>query len=421
MAVLEAADPYRIVSQALQFEPGSLIIHDQHIKLAPDSKIVLIAVGKAASPMARAAKNSFPLELKQVIVARPEPDQSVLPVDWRVFQAGHPLPNEASLAAGKQVQSALSDLHPGDLIVLLLSGGGSALLELPKAGISLEDLRMVNMDLLRSGAPIEEINLVRKSLSRLKAGGLARMASPANVLTLILSDVVGDDLSVVASGPTASEQVDACDAVSILERYGLWERYHYHFQETLTASLCIPVLNKTPTNILLADNRTVQQAAAEAANRLGFLVEVLEEPLSGEARIAGEALAHQLCELAGKHAGKNVCLVQGGETTVIVKGDGRGGRNQEFAVSAAQVIETQEQIAIMSFATDGVDGPTDAAGAVVNSEFVRRARSRGYEIQAHLMHNNVYPLLDRMGALVRTGPTWTNLNDLAVGFGYSNC
>jgi hydroxypyruvate reductase len=418
--VMEAANPERIVREALYFEPEVLSVHNQRIDLAPKGKIILIAAGKAASPMVRAVKLAILRDFDCVIVSRPDSDHSLLPDRWQVFQAGHPLPNEASLAAGEAVKNALQNLRFEDLVILLLSGGGSALLELAKKHITIEDLRAVNTDLLRSGAPIEEINIVRKSMSQIKAGGLARLAAPARVLSLILSDVVGDDLGVIASGPTSLENVDTSHAVAILEHYDLWNRYPHHFQKALLEPHKDRTETRPPINILLANNYTVQRAAAEKATRLGFMVKVLEKPLYGEARIAGAVFARELSEFAGKPPGENAALIQGGETTVTVKGDGRGGRNQEFVVAAAQEIDHQDHLAIMSFATDGVDGPTDAAGAIVNSGFIRLAQSKGFEIQDHLEQNNVYPLLDRMGALVRTGPTRTNLNDVAVGFKYLN-
>jgi hydroxypyruvate reductase len=418
--VLEAADPYQLVSKALHYDQPQLTVHGRNIKFHSQAELVLLAVGKASTPMARAAAKTLRLDFKEIIVVRPEADRAVLPAGWTVFQAGHPLPTDQSLAAGRAVRSALGDLHAGDLIILLLSGGGSALLEVPKPDIELQDLRKVNEDLLRSGAPIDEINVVRKSMSLIKGGGLARMSAPASVVSLILSDVVGDDLGMVASGPTVIERSDASRAREILQSYGLWERYPERIQAGIMSEINAQDAAVPPVNILLANNQTVTNAAARKAAQLGFVVEVLSEPLSGEARTAGDRFARRLRSLAAARPHDDLCLIQGGETTVTVRGAGLGGRNQEFAVAAAQALGNEGQNVILSFATDGVDGPTDAAGAIVDSQFAHRAKSLGLDPQSYLDANDVFTLLDRLGALIRTGPTQTNLNDIALGFSYSS-
>lgn len=417
--VLEAADPYRLVKSAFQAGKLQSTIHNRDIKFPPDGEMILLAVGKASTPMLLAAAEEIDQDIKEVIIARPESDRAALPSNWQIFQAGHPLPNERSLAAGRAVRKALRGLRADDLVILLLSGGGSALLELPKPDIELKGLKEVNKDLLRSGAPIEEINIVRKSMSLIKGGGLARMAAPASILCLILSDVVGDDLGMVASGPTVLERADASRARETLQRYGLWARYPERTQAAILADRDAVGPVKPPVNILLANNRTVTTAAAREAARMGFDVEVLPEPLSGEARIAGAEFARRLMDIASAQPHDNLCLVQGGETTVTVAGTGQGGRNQEFAASAAQSVGNSSRLVVLSFATDGVDGPTDAAGAIVDSGFRRLAEKLGLDPRSYLDNNDVYPFLDRMGALIRTGPTQTNLNDIAVGFSYS--
>lgn len=378
------------------------------------ARVLLLAIGKAAVPMARAAADNLKIKPSAVIVVRPESDRSTLPAGWLTFQAGHPLPTDQSLAAGQAIETALGRLAAGDRVIVLLSGGGSALLELPKTGIHLDDLRTVNRDLLRSGASIHEINVVRKSMSLIKAGGLARMAAPAPVIALILSDVVGDDLSVVASGPTVPAVPDPVEARRILRAYGLWQHYPERFRQALVTDTEIRTSLHMPLNLLLASNRSVQKAAAALARELGFVVEIVEEPLVGEAREAGRAFAQRL--LAARP--QCFCLIQGGETTVTVRGEGKGGRNQEFAVAAGRILEREGYAAIASFATDGIDGPTDAAGAIVSSDFLNHTQSLGEDPGDYLENNDVYPLLDRMGALIRTGPTQTNLNDIALGFRY---
>jgi len=219
---------------------------------------------------------------------------------------------------------------------------------------------------------------------------------------------------VIASGPTVPQVLDTADARHILQKYDLWPCYPERFRHALLASAGERTTLREPDNILLANNQTVQMAAAEQARKLGFVVKIVDKPLAGEARIAGKSFAQRL----RAEDAESCCYIQGGETTVTVRGEGTGGRNQEFAVAAGQFLESGDCSAIFSFATDGIDGPTDAAGAIVDSEFVRRTQSLGLDPERHLKNNNVYPLLNRIGALIHTGPTRTNLNDVAVGLKY---
>lgn len=417
---LEAADPQRILINSIAHKPDALYVRDKRIELIPGGKIVLISVGKAAAPMARATVQILKTKPDNVIVVRPDHDQSLLPAGWQVFQAGHPLPTAVSLAAGEAVQTIVQNLDERDLLVVLLSGGGSALLELPKPGIGLKDLLQVNEDLLRSGARIEQINVVRKSISMIKGGGLARLAAPARVLTFILSDVVSDDLSVIASGPTTPEMPYHAEAQLILMEHQLWERYPARLQMAMLSRRKDPGLLHEPINILLANNQTVTRATAREAERLGFEVELQSAPLIGEAHKAGAAFAQRLRDKAAEMPLRSYCLIQGGETTVVVHGKGKGGRNQEFALAAALKLTFEDPIALLSLATDGVDGPTDAAGAIVSAQTIKKARTIGLDPGPHLTQNNAYPFLDRLGALVRTGPTQTNLNDIAIGLGYAH-
>lgn len=416
---LESADPERILEQALSLDRDRLYIHNNLIGTIPVGKLVLLSIGKAAAPMARATSRLLPLMPENVIIVRPDYDQSEIPAGWRAFQAGHPLPTSGSLAAGQAVQAAIHTLGERDLVIVLLSGGGSALLELPRPGLDLEDLRRVNQDLLRSGAPIEEINVVRKSMSSIKGGGLARMASPAQTLTLILSDVVGDDLSVIASGPTVLESDHPERAREILKGHGLWKDYPQHLRRALLTHRADPAPMRPPQNVLLANNHTVTHAVAGLAAELGFSVELNDKPLTGEARRAGMEFARHLVALRDEEPDRSHCLIQGGETSVTVRGEGKGGRNQEFALAAALELSAHDRAALLSLATDGVDGPTDAAGALVSPDTLGRARSLGLDPVHHLDHNDAYPLLHRVGALIRTGPTMTNLNDIAIGLIYA--
>lgn len=412
---LDAADPERIIRGALSQGSGELLVGDQPIALMPDGKLLLLSVGKAASLMALTAVQILAEQPEGVIVIRPEYDQRELPSDWQVFQSGHPLPTSGSLAAGAAIQSVLQPLDQRDLVILLLSGGGSALLEVPKPGIELQDLLTVNQDLLRSGAPIEKMNVVRKCMSMIKSGGLAYMAAPARTLTLILSDVVGDDLGVIASGPTVPEVLEPREARRILQDHQLWSHYPARLQAALLARRKHSVGTVAPTNCLIANNATVRQAVAEEAARQGFHVELEAAPLSGEARSAGVDFAEKLVGIGAQKSDVDSCLIRGGETTVIVRGSGKGGRNQELALAAATSLPEDDRHVIISLATDGIDGPTDSAGAVVTGETVRKAYRLGFDPARSLDENDAYPLLEQVGALIKTGPTGTNLNDIAVG------
>lgn len=334
-----------------------------------------------------------------------------------VILTGHPLPDEGSLAAGKAAASMLDSTGPDDVLLALVSGGGSAMFELLPPGIGVEDLRKMNELLLRSGAPIEAINTVRRSLSLVKAGGLARLAAPARTVALILSDVVGDRLSAVASGPTILRRADPAAARRILEGVGLWPRTPEAVKRALAAAGSRepekrPAIPR-PINLLAANNRQVVEAVARQAAAMGFSVAIVSRRMHGEARsIAGPFVRRLL------RARPPACLLLGGETTVTVRNGGHGGRNQELALAAALLLEGVPGLAVMTLATDGIDGPTDAAGAVVTGETVPRARALGLDAHQALARHDSYPLLGAVGALLRTGPTGTNLGDLVVGLAY---
>lgn len=412
-AALQAADPGRRVRQFLRLRPGGLAAGDRLLPLPDDAACYLVALGKASPAMARAAADLLGSRLTAGVAAVPRGVPLDLPPTIEAIPAGHPLPDEGSLAAGKAVSRLLSHTRRQDLAVVLVSGGGSAMLELPRPGVELADLRAVNDLLLRSGAPIHEINLVRQALSQIKAGGLERLAAPARVLGLILSDVVGDRLSAVASGPTVLRYARPQRARAVLEAYGLWSRVPPAVQRALSGEQKPLPPARRPVNLLIGSNREVVRAVAAEARRLGFEARVLTTRMQGEARLVGERFATRLLR-----AQPPACLLMGGETTVTVRGGGKGGRNQELALTAALHLEGAAGVAVMSLATDGVDGPTDAAGAVVTGETVPRARALGLDPEAALADNDAYPLLEAVGALLRTGPTGTNLNDVVIGLRY---
>jgi hydroxypyruvate reductase len=336
-----------------------------------------------------------------------------LPPRIETFAGGHPLPNDQSLAAGERLAGLLSDVGEDDVVLVLISGGGSAMLEHPAPGVTLTDLQTVNLGLLRSGLPISEINVVRGALSRLKIGGLARMAAPARIAALVISDVPGDDLAAVASGPTVLAPDPRRRARAIIERAGLWSSVGDAVHSALSAPRPGRRVLTQPVTLLVASNRGAVRAAASTARTLGFEVDRMDRPLRGEARRVGGRLARRLLRER-----RGSCLVAGGETTVTFKTAGRGGRNQEMCLQAALLLEEEPRVAFMAFATDGIDGPTEAAGAVVTGSTTAEIRHRGVDPKASLEAHDSFTALEAAGALIRTGPTGTNVADLVIGLKY---
>jgi hydroxypyruvate reductase len=310
-----------------------------------------------------------------------------------------------------------------DLVITVISGGGSALVDLPAENIDLAQLRELTDGLLRSGATINEMNAVRKHLSLVKGGGLARIASPARVVSLILSDVVGNPLDVIASGPTVPDTTTFRDAWRVLERYGLADSVPRPIANRLRAGMRgevpetpkegDPIFDRVQ-NVVVASNDLAAEAATARARELGFNSLLLSTFVEGEAREVGKLFAAIARELAafGRPCPRPACIVAGGETTVTVRGGGKGGRNQELALSAAIKIAGVDDVMIVAAATDGSDGPTDAAGAIADGSTVARATDAGLDPADYLARNDSYSFFERLGDLIKTGPTNTNVNDL---------
>lgn len=426
-AALRAVDPYPAVGRYLRRLGNTLRIADCVWNLDEVARITLIAVGKAAVPMAQAAVDGVgDATLTGIVVTKDGyAAQHTLPETVRVVEAGHPVPNAAGLAAAEAVAGALAATTARDRVLLLLSGGASALLPAPVDGVALADLQAVTENLLRAGAAIGEINAVRKHLSRLSGGQLARLAQPAPAVALILSDVVGDPLDVIASGPTAPDPTTYATAQAILARYGLTMQTPPAVLAYLEAGASGRIA-ETPkpgdpafanvTNTIVGSNRLAALAAVAEAERLGYNALLLTTFMEGEAREVAKvtaALAKGI-RAHGDPVKPPACVVWGGETTVTVRGQGKGGRNQELALAAALALEDLSDVALLALATDGTDGPTDAAGAIVDGDTPERARAAGWDPGAALADNNAYPLLAAIGALLRPGPTGTNVNDLTV-------
>ncbi len=388
-------------------------------------RLAVLAVGKAARAMAAAAEQSLGRHLDEGL-AICSADAAPLR-RTRVLVAGHPLPDARGLRAADEVFALLRRLRGGDLLLVLLSGGASALLPAPVEGISLEDKAAVTRDLLRAGATIHELNAVRKHLSRAKGGGLARAAGAARVVTLALSDVVGDELSTIGSGPTVPDPTRYDDAIAVLRARSCWEaapasvRAHLEAGRrgdvTETPKPGDPVFARASVAIV-GSNALSLQAAARTARGLGFRTLVLTTRLEGEAREAGRVLLSVLreCVERGRPARPPVCLLASGETTVTVRGDGRGGRNQELVAACIEPLAAFPGPALVaSFATDGIDGQSDAAGGVADDTSLARSRALGLAPPgAFLAANDSRALLASLRDLIVTGPTGTNVLDLSV-------
>jgi hydroxypyruvate reductase len=383
----------------------------------------VVAVGKAAGPMLRAALSSgVPIPLRHALGVSPlAPDGLPAGVQWHT--ASHPVPDARSVTAARAVLDVAGAAADGDLLLLLLSGGASALMASPAEGVSLEDKQRTCERLLQEGAEIHALNTVRKHLSAVKGGQLAAAAG-GSVLTLAVSDVVGDDVSVIGSGPSVADATTFADALVQLDRYGGRGGYPEAVVGRLTAGVggAIP---ETPQHgdsriarsdiHVIGNSRSAVVGASSVARELGYVVHVIEEPVVGEARLASRRLVEIAARMAGID-GPPVCILAAGETTVRVTGTGKGGRNQECALAMARGLAALGTNAVAaSIGTDGVDGPTDAAGGVVDSTTVTRALAAGLgPPERYLEDNNSYVILDGLGDLIRTGPTDTNVGDLQI-------
>ncbi|MGE5820652.1 MAG: glycerate kinase type-2 family protein [Deltaproteobacteria bacterium] len=423
-AGLKSADPHAAIRRFVRRDGAVLEIAGQRYDLSQYRNIYVLGAGKASARMAQAVEALVEDRIagSAVIVkyGYNAPTKSV-----KILEAGHPLPDHAGLKAAANVIGLAKGADKDDLILCLLSGGGSALLSCPREGISLQDKQETTDWLLKSGARIEEINAVRKHISQVKGGGLARSAYPATVVSLIMSDVVNDTIETIASGPTAPDPTTYGGSVTILEKYGLWQHIPAAVRELLQRGVRGEVA-ETPkegeatffkvTNVVVGNNRLATRGAKRRARELGYRSCILSSSIEGETRDAAVfhvAVAKEVL-ISGEPIGRPACLVSGGETTVTVRGEGMGGRNQEFALAAALEIEGSEQIVVLSGGTDGTDGPTNAAGGIVDGTTIRRAKDKGLDGRAHLEKNDSYPFLRSTDDLLVTGPTLTNVMDLRL-------
>lgn len=385
-------------------------------------KVHGLGIGKASIPMLTALAEAIPLSSTLAISKHASSASSS---DYRpplsaslnlfpILLGGHPIPNMDSFRAGERALEFVSALKEDDTLVCLISGGGSALMTAPRDGISLEDMQTLTSLLLASGACIDEINILRRQLDRVKGGGLAR-ATKAKVISLILSDVIGNPLEAIASGPTYPDPTTKEDALAVLKKYKIKDQTPKSILDYLTVVTSLEserlLAPLEVTNLIVGDNQLAANAAMEQAQREGFHAEILMNELQGEAREIGIMLAKRLRDDVSKRP-HPFCLIAGGETTVTIIGNGKGGRNQELALAAVGGLRDLKNVMLISLATDGEDGLTDAAGAVVTGESARRAESLGLRASDYLSRNDAYSFFDEMGDLIQTGPSGTNVNDL---------
>ena len=386
-------------------------------------RLFVIGFGKAAVPMARALEEPLGDLITGGIVITRYGHTSGHPGKVRVIEAGHPVPDDNGVRGTGGILDLVANVDERTLVVVLVSGGGSALFVSPCAGISLGAKQETTELLLRAGAEIDELNRVRKHLSNVKGGRLAQILHPATVVSLILSDVIGDRLDVIASGPTSPDPTTYGDALATLDKYGLKGQIPQPVVQLLergkrgllpeTPKEGNPVFRKVE-NQIIGSNRLALNAAQSAAQALGFRAQILSEEISGEAREAGIRLAREALAARLQKGAQTVCLIAGGETTVTVTGTGKGGRNMELALAFAMEIQGIYGITLLSAGTDGTDGPTDAAGAVVDGKTAARARMQGLVPEEYLRNNDSYGFFRETGNLLITGPTGTNVMDIQI-------
>ena len=429
-AGVEAVNPYRLVLEAVRLDDRSLKIENISYDLNHFKNIIVIGGGKATAPMAQAIES---------ILGRFITDGRII-VKYghaaklkriKVMEASHPVPDEAGVKGTEEIIRMLKQADEDTLVICLISGGASALLVSPADSITLGDKKIVTELLLNAGASIDELNTVRKHLSQVKGGRLARIASPATVVSLILSDVIGDRLDVIASGPTVPDPTTFQNAMAAIEKYSLKDRLPAKVLKLLMQGVKRKIKDtpkgaesffKKTKAVVIGSLKHAIASAREKAISLGFSAEVVTDELRGEARDAARYLAARAVEVQNSlsKGAKPCCLISGGETTVTVKGNGLGGRNQELSLAFAMEIEGIKGIAMLSADTDGIDGPTDAAGAIVDGNTTALAREFDIIPEIYLENNNSYNFFKRLDSVSKrsyhliTGPTGTNVMDMQI-------
>ena len=404
-AALDAANAENAVARNLKFDGETLIAARRRYRLAKFDRVQVIGAGKAGVAMARAVERLLGRRIAGGFVNVPDAS-GVRLRRIIVCESGHPIPDERGCEGARHIAEIAREAGERDLLVCVISGGASALTPLPAPPVSLLQMQDVTQRLLRAGATIHELNTVRKHVEELKGGQLAQLAWPATVIALILSDVVGDDLDVIGSGPTVADRSTVQDAEAIFRKYGI-DPLPLH--ET-------PKRLERVQNLIVGSNRQAMDAAAKEARALGYRTMVLSSMIEGETREIAGMHAAMIKEIhaSGRPLRAPACILSGGETTVTVRGTGLGGRNQEFVLAAAIALEGCGPVTIFSAGTDGADGPTDAAGAIADEQTVARANAIGMDARRYLADNDSYHFFEKLEALVKTGPTGTNVMDVRI-------
>ena len=424
-ASLKAVDPVNAVKRFLKKNGNQLIVKDTTYNLNFYDNIYLIGFGKAAAAMARGVESVLGNDLKAGIISVKYGHLDKVSSKIKINEAAHPVPDEAGMKAAKEIVDFLKQRNEKDLVICVISGGGSAILPLPFEGITLSEKQEMTKLLLACGADIKEINAIRKHISQVKGGQLARITQPATLVTLILSDVIGDPLDSIASGPAAPDQSTFEDCWAILQKYDLLGKIppavERHIKSGVekstpdTPKVGDPAFSKTH-NFIIGSNWEAVVAAQEYAQKLEYNALILSTFVEGETKDVARVHAAIAKEVnkTGNPIKKPACIISGGETTVTIRGDGLGGRNQEFVLAAAMDINGMDNVVVLSAGTDGTDGPTDAAGAIADGETMTRANQLKLNSLKYLQDNNSYYYFEKLNDLVKTGPTNTNVMDIRI-------
>ena len=423
--VLGTLDPEQLVKEKVSILDSTLVVEEREYDLNNYENIYVVGGGKACAPMAKAMEDILGDKIDDgLIVVKYNHGLPLKKIE--TIEASHPIPDKNGVRGTSNILRLLSKTGEKDLIICLISGGGSALLVQPHKEITLQDIQTTSAELLACGAAIDEINTVRKHLSSIKGGQIAKAAYPSTLITLILSDVVGDPMDIIASGPTVPDESTFEDAYAIIQKYSL--------EEKMPNSACgflkrgkMGKIEETPEagneifdntqNIIVGSNRIALEAAEKRAREMGYNTIILSSLVEGESRDAAKFLAAIAKEVSrtGTPIPKPACIIAGGETTVTIRGKGKGGRNQEFALSAAMEIEGCEGVVILSAGTDGTDGPTDATGAIVDFNTCKDARVKFSRNPEEFLNNNdSYNFFKKTGEHIVTGPTMTNVMDIMI-------
>jgi len=419
---LHSVDPYHLIKEQIRREGDTLILPDNiTIDMKKYQRLIVIGAGKGAAPMARAVEELLGDFLSEgSVIVKYDHLDNVKKI--KLLEAGHPVPDDNTIKSTNEMLEKIRDITATDCVLVLLTGGGSALMESLPDNISLSDMQELSRVLLGCSATIHDINCIRKHISKVKGGQLARLISPARCITLALSDVIGDDLSVIASGPTNPDNSTFSEAMSVIGKYEIADKIPVSILNHLksgnsgeipeTPKTGDPAFNKV-SNIIIGSNRLALRAAESKANNLGYHSLIFTSMIDGEAREIAKMIAAIIKEVQHSEmpVKKPACLLFGGEPTVHLKGDGKGGRNQELALAVALTDITGPYLFI-SCGSDGTDGPTDAAGAVVTEKTIMRATSKNLDALEYLHNNNAYHFFEPLGDLIKTGPTRTNVMDL---------